>query len=208
MLIAELFTIVKIQKQLNCPPKDDQIKKLWNTHTHTHAEKQLTSGVDCFHSRCQIKTSYFKHEIFSSLSFLWASQVDLVGKNPLPNAGDARDQSQIPELGRYPGGRNGIPFQYSCWENLMDRGNLWATRKITPSLYLPGPLPMEVIFQGAGSVIKNPNLFTLFVTPVLPSFLLFPMSLQITINSPQEPLAEFNFYGQSIQCFAFTLLRV
>ena len=36
MLIAELFTIVKIQKQLNCPPKDEWMKKLWNTHTYTH----------------------------------------------------------------------------------------------------------------------------------------------------------------------------
>ena len=29
--------------------------------------------------------------------------------------------------GRSPRGGNGNPFQYSCLENLMDRGALWAT---------------------------------------------------------------------------------
>ena len=28
----------------------------------------------------------------------------------------------IPGLGRFPGGRNGTPLQYSCLENPMDRG--------------------------------------------------------------------------------------
>ena len=35
MLIAELFTIVKIQKQPKCPLTDEQIKKMWYTHIHT-----------------------------------------------------------------------------------------------------------------------------------------------------------------------------
>ena len=34
---------------------------------------------------------------------------------------------QILELGRSPGGGNGNPLQYSCLENLMDRGAWWAT---------------------------------------------------------------------------------
>ena len=33
----------------------------------------------------------------------------------------------IPGLGRPPGGGNGSPLQYSCWENPMDREARWAT---------------------------------------------------------------------------------
>ena len=33
----------------------------------------------------------------------------------------------IPGSGRSPGGGNGNPLQYSCLENLMDRGAWWAT---------------------------------------------------------------------------------
>ena len=39
------------------------------------------------------------------------------------NAGDARDSGLAPGLGRSPGGGNGNPLQYSCQENLMDRGD-------------------------------------------------------------------------------------
>ena len=45
-----------------------------------------------------------------------------VVKNPPANAGDAGDSGSIPGLGRYPGGGNGNPLQYTCLENLMDRG--------------------------------------------------------------------------------------
>ena len=50
-----------------------------------------------------------------------------VVKNPLANAGDVRDSSSIPGLGRSPGGGNGTPLQYSCLENPMYRGAWWAT---------------------------------------------------------------------------------
>ena len=46
----------------------------------------------------------------------------LVVKNPPANAEDIRDESSIPGLGRSPGGGHGIPLQYSCLENPMDRG--------------------------------------------------------------------------------------
>ena len=52
----------------------------------------------------------------------WVSQVALVVKNPLANAGDTRDMGSIPGLGRSPGRGNGNPLQYSCLENSMDRG--------------------------------------------------------------------------------------
>ena len=51
-----------------------------------------------------------------------ASQVALVVKNLPANAGDVRDESSIPGLGRSPGEGNGNPLQYSCVENPMDRG--------------------------------------------------------------------------------------
>ena len=48
-------------------------------------------------------------------------------KNPLGNAGDARDTGSIPGSGRSPGEGNGYPLQYSCLENSTDRGASWAT---------------------------------------------------------------------------------
>ena len=47
----------------------------------------------------------------------------LSGKE-LCNAGEA---GPIPGLGRSPGVGNSNPFQYSCWENPIDRGIRWAT---------------------------------------------------------------------------------
>ena len=43
-------------------------------------------------------------------------------KNLPTNAGDLRDAVLIPGSGRSPGGSHGNPHQYSCLENLMDRG--------------------------------------------------------------------------------------
>ena len=39
-----------------------------------------------------------------------------MGKETACNAGDARDMSSIPRLGRSPGGGHGNPLQYSCLE--------------------------------------------------------------------------------------------
>ena len=43
------------------------------------------------------------------------------------NARGVRDSGSIPGLGRFPGGGNGNPLQYSCWESPIDRGAWWAT---------------------------------------------------------------------------------
>ena len=56
-----------------------------------------------------------------------AFRLVLVIKNPSANAGDARDASSIPGLGRSPGEGTGNPFRYSCLENPMDRDAWWAT---------------------------------------------------------------------------------
>ena len=39
----------------------------------------------------------------------------------------AREADLIPGSGRYPGGGHGNPLQYSCLENLLNRGAWWAT---------------------------------------------------------------------------------
>ena len=50
-----------------------------------------------------------------------------VVKSPPANAGDRRDVGLIPGWGRSPGGGNGNSLQYSCLENLMDKGDWCAT---------------------------------------------------------------------------------
>ena len=52
-------------------------------------------------------------------SSILASQVV---KNLPGNAGDIKDSDSIPGSGRSPGGGQGIPLQYSCLGNPMDRG--------------------------------------------------------------------------------------
>ena len=56
------------------------------------------------------------------------------GKEFACNAGDIRDVVSTPGLGRYPGGGNGNPLQYSRLENPMDRG-AWqaAVHRVTRS---------------------------------------------------------------------------
>ena len=68
----------------------------------------------------QAKTKQNKTKNF--FKWTWVSRVALVVKNPPANAGDARDMSLIPGLGRSPEVRNGTPPQYSCLENSMGRG--------------------------------------------------------------------------------------
>ena len=64
----------------------------------------------------------------------WASQVALVVKNLLANAGDLRDGGLNPGLGRSPEEGHGNPLQYSCLENPMDRGAWQVTvHRVTKS---------------------------------------------------------------------------
>ena len=67
--------------------------------------------------------------IFHEIARLFSS--DQVVLEPSANAGDVRDMSLIPGLGRSPrrspGRGHGNPLQYSCLENSMDRGAWWVT---------------------------------------------------------------------------------
>ena len=58
----------------------------------------------------------------------WGFPGDLVAKNLPANAGAAGNAGSIPGLGRFPGGGNGNPLQYSCLGNHpMERGAWQAT---------------------------------------------------------------------------------
>ena len=48
-------------------------------------------------------------------------------KNPPANAGELKDASSIPGLGRFPGEENGNPLQNSCLGNPIDRKAWWVT---------------------------------------------------------------------------------
>jgi len=55
----------------------------------------------------------------------WGIPGGTSGKEPAcqsASAGDVRDASSVPGLGRSPGEGNGTPLQYSCLENPVDRG--------------------------------------------------------------------------------------
>ena len=49
-----------------------------------------------------------------------------MAKSLSSSAGDAGDVGTVPGSGRSPGEGNGNPLQYSCLENSMDSGALWA----------------------------------------------------------------------------------
>ena len=61
--------------------------------------------------------------VFMPVGFLSGS----AGEESAFNAGDTGDVGSIRELRRSPGEENGIPLQYSCLRNPLDRGAWWAT---------------------------------------------------------------------------------
>ena len=60
----------------------------------------------------------------------WASPGGTSGKEPPANAGEVRDMSLIPGLGKSLKGEHGNPLQCSCLKNLRDRGAWWATAHV------------------------------------------------------------------------------
>ena len=76
----------------------------------------------------------------------WASQVALAVKNPPSNAGNIKDSSLIPGLGRSPEDGYGNPPQHSCLENPMNRGAWWTTvHRVTKSWTRLKQLSMHTI---------------------------------------------------------------
>ena len=101
--------------------------RIWkeSSRTHAHTQKdtqeiyQYFLSVGSTHSEMRIK--FLRHHIL-----IVASQVVLVVKNLPSDAIDVRDPGLIPGSGRSPRGGHGNPLQYSCLENLTDRGTWWA----------------------------------------------------------------------------------
>ena len=76
----------------------------------------------------------------NSIENMFMNHLDSCMLNPPANAGDRRDVGSIPGgredplEGRSPRGGHGNPLQYSCLENLMDRGGWQATvHRVTQS---------------------------------------------------------------------------
>ena len=64
----------------------------------------------------------YTRSLYSSVyRSIQASQMALVVKNPLANAGNIKDASSIPGSRRYPRGGHGNSLQYSCLENPSKR---------------------------------------------------------------------------------------
>ena len=55
------------------------------------------------------------------------SEGSLGGSDGKESACNAGDLGSIPGLGKSPEEGNGNPLKYSCLENSMDSGGLWAT---------------------------------------------------------------------------------
>ena len=82
-------------------------------------------SFDCLPLFLHFLTSLIKLILW--LKFFWGFPGGSVIKNPPVNAGDAGDVGSMPGSGRFPGGGNGNPLQYSCLGNPMDRGAWQAT---------------------------------------------------------------------------------
>ena len=100
-----------------------------------------------------------------------ASQGYLVVKNPPASAGDRREVGSIPGLGRSPGGGHGNPLQYSCLENLMDRGAWWATvRRIVKrtqlsNLALMWDSEQEIMLRARATNLLNGSVYRSWCGP-------------------------------------------
>ena len=72
---------------------------------------------------------------------------------------NAADLASIPGSGRFPGGRNGNPLQYSCLENPMDRGAWWTTvhgvTKSRTRLINTFTLPLSSVKSEGGGLISK-----------------------------------------------------
>ena len=93
----------------------------------------MTHGVLCLANNetdlCEDQITYMQSEfIFITVVVSFGEGWDLPCGSVVKNPANSRDMGSIPGSGRYPGEGNGTPFQYSCLENLMDRGTWWATK--------------------------------------------------------------------------------
>ena len=96
-----------------------------STSANPEPREVVTERCTLYHSCCN-----FSYRFNSHCSCLPSFPGGASGKEPACQCRRHRDLSSVPRLGRYPGEENGNPLQYSCLENLMDRGawraGLWG----------------------------------------------------------------------------------
>ena len=77
------------------------------------AGKHTDDEEGAVHTPCMVShdtiTFCAKYHLILKRKGWWASQVVLMVKNPLANAGDMRDEGLVPGSGRSPGGGSGNP---------------------------------------------------------------------------------------------------
>ena len=87
------------------------VKSVWCTHNTLPDITLIYPNCILFQCNSHRKSD----NVFLIMYFSqWVSSKESTGK--------AGDLGSIPGLGRYPGEGRGNPLQYSCLENLMDRG--------------------------------------------------------------------------------------
>ena len=98
----------------------------FNNLTGLAASRVLDTTVKSCHIDYNVKNmaNNIVMTLYGDVWLLEAFPGDSVVKNLPANAGDT---GLIPGSGRSPGGGNGNILQYSCLENLLDRGGCQAT---------------------------------------------------------------------------------
>ena len=128
-----------------------------------------------------------------------------IGKESACNAGDL---GLIPGSGRSPGEGKGNPLQYSCLENLMDRGAWQATVHgvaiVRHDLASKQPPPSSVFhtFSQSGTCML-PCIMTLGSTENVRGHMMTsaPRLYSVTLALPQNPLADLKLkWGSACVC--------
>ena len=131
------------QKHETCPKT---IKQWWNETHILPSELSKWMSPRTHSSACtenkNIRKKYKRKQKYKEINIIkwwwWDMPYVSIGvlevKNPPTSAGDVSDMGSIPGSGRSSGGGYSNPLQYSCLENLMDRGAWWATiHRVTQS---------------------------------------------------------------------------
>ena len=173
----------------------------WSVPSSTDG-KQCILMVQSRHSgaRWDSNLSSTTSQVALPRRYLMGTQMLLMVMNPPASAGDARDVSSIPGLGRSPGGGHGNPLQYSCLENPMDRGAWQATvHGVEKSRTQLKRLSTHV--TPSTSCVSGRNPFT-FVSSSLERFWFFfkylPLSISVKmifVNYSEQSLVCIRYYG-------------
>ena len=113
---------IRERKKVIQTQRNAHIEKLTQTDKHMQKEPSVSEQLlwSLLADGCVLRNFRMFHCVMcylSSYTALSGFQLVLVVNNSPANAGDVRDASSIPGLGRCPGRGQGNPLQYSCLEN-------------------------------------------------------------------------------------------